>query len=357
MAYTFSVNNTPSTGAAAMWLLIQTLVSAGWVVKSDSDGTTYATAGGQVTGNGAGANGLNNTNAWIRIQAPAVNQGSVANQRREITIQRGNTALKWRIKYSASANFTGGLPSASATGNASDEVVMIGTGTDAAPTATTWFNNDGTYRWHICCGGATEFYSFYAIGNINTVTTTANGIFLDAVQAGSFSTLDVDPAVMYCSSAAGFGNEFGQLSTFAQLSSDTIANTTDPARARAWLGPVSAAVNLTAGTNNQEVCLQPYGGGWTAGVPVFGGDTVGSVNPWTGNDDALPAYWGRAGNSFPPNGLKGKSTLFLFGSVKRINYDTGTASTLRDKIHNSAGGVAAASHSLWMPWSGAVVTL
>ena len=91
MAYTFSVNNAPLTGATAMYTLISTLMSAGWLKKADSDGTTYSSTGVQVTSGNSGTNGLGNTNAWVRLQAPAVNQGTVVNQTREITIQRGTT--------------------------------------------------------------------------------------------------------------------------------------------------------------------------------------------------------------------------------------------------------------------------
>lgn len=359
MAYTFSVNNTPATGAEAIWLLVTTLVAAGWVVKSDSDGATYAPAGGQVTGSGGGAHGLANPNAWIRIQAPATNGGSVLNQHRELTFQRGADSRYWRLKYSASANFTLGLPSAAATPSAADEVILYGAGTDAVPTwPLIWFSADASYRWHIACGGLAESYSFYAFALPNTTTQTGNGIFLDVMQPGSYPDgLDVDPAVIYCGDEGSVGFQFGSLSTFSILSSDTIVNRTNPCLATAWLGPTSYVGIATVGTNNQQVCLFPYGGGSGGGFPMFGGATAGSVNPWTGNDDVLPAWWARAGNSTPPNGIKGKSTLFLFGSKERVNMDTGSLLAVRDFIHNSSGGAAAASHSLWLPWSGAVVTL
>src|SRR5579883_3111366 len=48
-SYTYSLNNTPSTGAVAMYAIYAQLHTAGWSDKADSDGTTYAASGGQVT--------------------------------------------------------------------------------------------------------------------------------------------------------------------------------------------------------------------------------------------------------------------------------------------------------------------
>jgi hypothetical protein len=72
MAYTFSVNNSPATGAVAMYTLISTLVTAGWTKVMDSDGTTYSASGVQVTSGNVGTNGLGNSSAWVRLKAPLV---------------------------------------------------------------------------------------------------------------------------------------------------------------------------------------------------------------------------------------------------------------------------------------------
>jgi hypothetical protein len=332
MAYTFSVNNTPADGTAAIYQLITTLVSAGWLRKMDSDGTTYSSAGTQVTHAGIGPGGLNNNNAWIRIQSPPTNGGSVVNQTRELTFQRGNAAVNWRIKYSASALFTGGSPAATVTPSSTDEVFMIGSGTDASPGYVAYMFNTGTFRWHIACGGAAEFYSFIAWSLQNGSTITYGpSIALDVMAPGSYSVLDVDPAVMFCS-------------TLQNYTPSNLVNTTFPtvnvvSIGRAWLGATSA-VGASITSNNVSVCMVPYGTG-----VIGNGANVAGTNPWTNKDDLLPCLWGSQVTTGPVRGIKGFSTLFMHGSVHRLNMET-TDSTIpgtKDKVYISP---------LWFPWSG-----
>lgn len=341
MAYTFSVGTIPGTGPIAMYLLKTTLVTAGWTVKSDSDGTTYASGGGQVTSGGTGANGLGNNNAWIRIQAPAV-----GNNTREITIQRSNTApagtgnTQWRIKYSANAKFTGGSPGATQTPSAADEVVMAGAGTDASPTfQSTLFTTDNTYRISIAAGGVTEYYSFAMWTNISGSITGLNAIALDVMASGSYRSEDVDPAVMYVSNQANIQLPFYDLSANANFST---SNTTAPALARAWLGTTSSAGILTAGTNNNNVQLATFGGN-------FGGGNSLAANPFSTKDTFVSPWWGRGGSAIPPpNGIKGMSTLFRVGSVNRSNLDTCDLTTTKDRVH---------VNFVWLPWNGTVPLL
>ncbi len=503
MAYTFSTGNTPATGAVAMWTLINTMVSAGWLVKADSDGSTYNATGGQVTGGASGAHGLGNNSAWVRIQSPLVGGNT-----RELTIQRGTTDVIWRLKYSCNKKFSGGAPAATVTpsnqqidqypetnqdgytalrtgstvgagqsftgdgyalslcrmyvkksgsptgtavvkiyahsgsfgttsiptgtalatsdnfdvsalttsfvinnftfsginqitlangtnyvlsveysggsvgntvdvgkdgsspthsGNSAtwdgatwtavntsdlcfylydtqaDEVFMLGAGTDATPTFTpaTWFAANGGYRWHVACGGAAEFYSFYAIALTSTTTTALNAICLDVMQAGSYAATDVDPAVMYCSSAATGGISEVMTTAFAS------ANVTAPAKARAWLGSVSFSGANTAATvtNNVNVMMSSLGSGTTK----FGAGQSLAVNPFTGNDDMISAFWGRSPvQATPPCGIKGYSTLFMMGSMGRTNMDTATTAATKDKVYYG---------TVWMPWDGTTPTL
>jgi len=336
MAYTFSVANTPATGAVAMYLLSTTLVTAGWTVMSDSDGTTYDSNGGQVTTGAAGAGGLGNVRAWIRLQAPTVGSNT-----REITIQRSATGVAatddraWRIKYSANAGFTGGSPAATVTPSATDEVFMLGGGTDASPTfaPASWFNANAAYRWHIAAGGAAENYSFVAWGHVlGAVASMATSIALDVLAPGGYSVLDIDPAVMYCSTA------INTIATDIHSSGAPTANVTNPAKARAWLGATSAAgASLTS--NNVNVCTL------SIGSSVIGNaGTVGS-NPWTNKDDLLPCLWVSTITT-GTRGIKGFSTLFMQGSVHKNNMDTidTTIPGAKDKVYFA---------NLWFPWSGA----
>jgi len=323
MAYSFSTANTPATGAVAMYLLKTTLVTAGWSVVADSDGSTYNSGGGQVTTGAAGAGGLGNTNAWIRFQAPIIGGNT-----REITIQRGTTNLLWRIKYSANANFTGGSPGVSQTASATDEVYMTGGGTDASPTFTSIFIADGGFRWHLACGGVAEFYSFAAVALTSTTTTIQYAMGLDVLQSATYPSQDIDPAVMFCSTS------------FAYVTAAT-NNSTNPANARAWLGPVSAAgASLTS--NNVNVGLERYTG--------VGGSVTLAANPFSGKDTLWSPHWlsTKTNPSRAPIGVKGLSTLFKLGSVARTNLDTITSVGTRDLIYLS---------DIWLPWDGSVPVL
>lgn len=331
MAYTYLVNTLPATGAVAIYSLIATLITSGWTKESDSDATTYSAVGTQVTSGATGANGLGNTNAWVRLRSPATNGGSVVNQRRELTFQRGVNNRGWRIKYSASAGFVGGSPSATQTPSSTDEVFMAGGGTDASPTfvSLTWMPADGTYQYNVVAGGADENYSFVAwCASIGVSIGCGTSIFLDVMMSGSYPTSDVDPAVMYCSSAT-LNNAFQEVISATNFPT---ANATAPALARAWLGATSSAGAAISATNSQNV-----------GILM---NCLHGASSWNFKDNLLPAVWG-SNNASPPKGIKGISTLFKTGSVARGSGDTLDVLGFKDKIYLGGAGV-----TLWGPWSG-----
>jgi len=339
MAYTFSVNNsigTHNTPAHAIWFIISTLMSAGWTKVMDSDGTTYSAAGTQVTGPNTGTNGLDNNRAWVRLQAPPVNGGAVVNQTREFTFQRA-TALstEWRIKYSASALFTGGSPAATITPSAGDEVFMIGAGTDASPTFNTWLlDNTNPWRYHVVCGGAAEFYSFAAWGTGTTnsaIAVNATAIYMDVMAPGSFPSIDVDPAVVYASASSALN---GGVSG-AYANGWSTSTQTNPCVGRAWLGSTSAAgASLTS--NNVNVSGITYN-------PFNSTNTLGT-NTWTNKDDLFPIFYGAA-HTAGARGYKGISTLFKAGTIQRgqmVTCDTISPGS-KDMVFID---------QFWAPWSG-----
>ena len=215
-----------------------------------------------------------------------------------------------------------------------DEVFMLGGGTDLVPTFFAFFTTDANYRYHVAAGGAAEFYSFVAWAQQNGTTTMtgSTGICLDVMAAGSFPSADIDPAVMYCSTlSSAFGGDFVTISF-------PTTNSTNSAKARAWLGPaLFAGASLTS--NNVNVGIVCYGNSQVGNSATF------ATNPWINNDDLVPCLWGSA-NFINPRGIKGFSTLFMFGSIAHSNGDTcdSIAPGSKDKIY--FGG-------LWLPWSGA----
>lgn len=120
----------------AVFQIKELLKAAGWTVPESSDGTTYNAAGDQITSSGAGAGGLNNSLAWFRLQS--------ANGAVEYTVQRGaGASTDWRVKL-ARAPFNAGAPGVTqtpTTTNPDNEQVVIGGGTDAAPTTGTLFSS------------------------------------------------------------------------------------------------------------------------------------------------------------------------------------------------------------------------
>jgi hypothetical protein len=158
MSYSFSTNNSPATGAIAMYTLLSTLITATWTKPKDSDGTTYSSSGVRITGGGSGANGLANNSAWFVVSAP---------NGRQFCIQRGTTNQAWKIKYSKAAGFVGGSPSATQVPSATDEQVIVGGGTDASPTFYTLFGSDNSYRMSCGCGNSAVGYAFFMTGWLN----------------------------------------------------------------------------------------------------------------------------------------------------------------------------------------------
>lgn len=127
--------------------------------------------------------------------------------RRQFCFQRGSSNALWRVKYSARAGFTT-APAPGVTPSATDEVIILGGGTDAAPTYGTLLPADGSYRLQINvfqAGGLPGFYLVtYPLGD-----PTPNAcLMLDPLAPGSYPTdvagfsLEQDPVVIYQATGA-----------------------------------------------------------------------------------------------------------------------------------------------------------
>jgi len=151
MTMQFDANFIPATFAEAIFRIKQLLKSCGWVVQASSDGTTFSTTPGNVndviTTAGAGAGGMANTLAWFVIKKPdsgamfcfqrvddATVYPAALNTLGYAPLLGFSANLCWRIKYTLFAPFTSGTPSAIETPTSVDEHIIVGGGTDAAPT-------------------------------------------------------------------------------------------------------------------------------------------------------------------------------------------------------------------------------
>jgi hypothetical protein len=322
MAFTFDVNTIPATGAVTIFKLRTALLVQLWTSQKDSDGTTFSNTGVQLTSGGSGANGLGNTDAWFVVRDP--------NSTRSVCWQRGTSNSLWRVKYSRSAGFVGGSPSATQVPSATDEAIIFGGGTDAAPTfQQQWTSGqDGNYRVNIIAGDATVGYGFLMDAFVSgSPSSTHVAIMLDVMAAGSFPVADTDPAVFYTTPVNGVTTALG---------SDTYANVT---QAKALMG-AGAFVGIHSITGNDP----------SLSIQCFPADASGkgvSTNAFSGEDAGIPLGWGRSIAHAGPNGFKGFSGMLRWSGTFRSNGDTisNTAPSSRDKMW---------VNGCLIPWDGSV---
>jgi hypothetical protein len=323
MAFTFDVNTIPATGAVCIFKLRTALLVQLWTSQKDSDGTTYSSGGTQLTSGGSGANGLGNTNAWFVVRDP--------NSTRSFCWQRGTTNLLWRVKYSASAGFVGGSPAATQVPSATDEQIVTGGGTDAAPTFTSIFTTDGSMRFNVVAGDATVGYGFlYNAFTSGSPSLTVYGFCLDVMATGSYPASDTDPAIVYATPVSGSTSAWG---------TDMTTNVTST---HAWLSTTWQGIT---GVTYQD----PSSTAVVAPASVAGQGT--GTNPFSGEDAGLPLPFARAAAHVGgPSGFKGFGSLLRWSSTVRANGDTisNTGASSRDKMW---------MNGCRLPWDGSIPIL
>jgi len=327
MAYLFDVNNgAPGSGPQAYYQLKELLKLAGWTVVASSDGTTYNASGDESTSGSAGAGGLNNSLAWFRIREPGTNL-------REFTFQKDSSqTYNWRIKYSGGpgTGFTGGSPSATQTPSATDEIILQGSGTDAAPGFQQQFDTpDNGWKFNACASN-TAPYTFYMWTHLNGNTYVRTFFMLDVMQDGTFLAGDSDPAVVY-------------LSNFSSgiLNSDLLG--------------------YYAYSPNGWILKGLGGAGWVPIIPcqqytdsyVFFPNKSG-LNPYTSKDMFFPISYGRDSVQTAPVGFKGVSSLMRWMGSARSSFDTFNVNTTKDWLAVSG---SASSCYIVLPWNGSDVVL
>jgi len=171
--------SSPANGTAAIYTLLTQLCAGGWIVKRWSDATTLSSNNVNLTTNpygssSSGANNLGNTSAWFRVAAP---DGS-----REWLFQRGSGDATWTVSRSI-AGFTGGSPSATTAGTATDATALFSAASLFSATPGRWFvsvDNASPYGW-----------TAYAItlGGGNVLTFLAD----EPLLSGTTAAEDTDP--------------------------------------------------------------------------------------------------------------------------------------------------------------------
>lgn len=288
MSFAFKVNQHYDTNPLAWWDFFTMLLAAGWTKVKDSDGITYSASGTQVTGGGAGAHGYDNAWAWVVLQYP--------NSTRQICIQRDNQTSPYsasgsRIKYSY-AGFSGGSPSATRVPSATDELVILGGGTDAAPSVSSLFSGQSKrMKIHMCVGGKDERYAFYVM-TIPYGSGNGGIFFFDPLAIGSYNVADPDPFVISVQAGSNWLYSVGQ----------------------SFMGYMGEGTPRQYGSNDIANALIMTG----MYFPAIA-DGVGSLPPHhiSGKDTTIPVGYARRGLNFTGNGFKGFSTLFQWSLVSR----------------------------------------
>ncbi len=302
MAKVSSVNVDCATngGAAAVWNLVNLLISNGWTKFADSDGTTYSSSGTQVTGPGSGANGLNNASAWVALRDPSGASG------RKYLFQRGSADSNWWIRYvrSATLNTAGNSTTLPTNPSVANDLQSIH-GTSSS--GTLLFDAGGNYYAHAVYETTAAFgvYQFWMAASVKVTGNAAGGMLAMGLDTATVSGgLDQDPSFAIASSTSS------------------------------WLS--------TGGLKfwNYYGLVSPAPAFVTSGVR-FTPTPIATVNQYTGNDDAFPIIVVGISTQFP---YKGQGDWARSAGVSRTYPNTINLTT--DAYCYFAGG----GFHLLVPW-------
>jgi hypothetical protein len=205
MSFYAAVNQRRMTNGQAIFAIFQAFAAAGWLILGSGDGLLgYSGTDGSALTCAfpfAVAGNIWNTDAWFRVQSPPVN-----GQRREFVLQISSSysSIQMRMKYSpnptGATGFVGGSPSATQVPSATDEVIVYGGGTDAAPTFNTWAQwTDYQFQQHILFDQGPLGYSFiiYQVTVFGQNMSNSLVWVLDVLQQGTTQAGDPDPCVIF----------------------------------------------------------------------------------------------------------------------------------------------------------------
>lgn len=324
MAKHFSLNITSLQDRTAIFELKQMLVSVGWTVTQSGDGTAYSDSGDLITDEDK----LATARAWFAIESPVLAHGA----RRSLVIQSiavVNTAETWRIAYSKGAGFTGGAPDATTAPTASDEGLIAGGGTAAAPTGTAigYSSQRIARRTHIVVDDETHGFAVYGwMQPSNPALRYAGTVFfLDPLLPSSYEPVDADPAVAF---ANGLSNTPFSINT--TLSANSI-NHPDTGPKTWFSSPVKG--DQFGGVQACLYASDSSAATWWAASGM--GDSAVSTNR-----PLLPLLYARPYHATLGSGVKGFSSLMRLPS--RQDPDMTLSA---DKLWISIGRVV-------LPWDG-----
>lgn len=346
MAKNYKVGFAPATGAEALYELKNILTGSGWTVVSSSNGTTFS-AGDNITG----TTSLAGSNRWFIVQEPTGVGG------RQWCFQRTSDNATWRVKISPLNGFGGGSPSTTRVPSATDEGVIIGSGTDASPTGGQLLPTDNTYKFHIVSDNTAigpagnQAYGFWAFANITGGTAVGDIetiIMQEPLATGSYPALvgtraattsgDADPALYACGydslgykfSIAGAVGFSPSASTQHLAGSSAEANNT----IKYFFDYQSAAGTFT---NGDEV------DGYGQAFKYLG------TSPVSSQDVLVPLRYGRFGTSIPGVFNHGRSTSVGFKGATHFIRKSSVARSISDTV-NLTTNAYIYLNDLLIPW-------
>jgi len=330
------LNLLPSTNGygAVMKAVKDMLVTAGWSVKMSGNGVAeYSSTGLFATDTNAN---FANAKCWFRIQSP--------DTQREFIFQHDNAGGA-RIKYSPSAKFTGGSPSATVTPSATDEKYVRGAASDATPSyGATFFasgTTSGTVRYQGFAQG-TSPYGFWFAGANSPGGAISTGFCFDPVTG---VPEDTDPFVVYCGTTSAFlasDLTYGAYSNTGTLTkAATQANGGTSTGAYGFYDTGFTTYVLWA------ACAYTMGATLTGGTNTFIASSLLTTNPFNAKQEALPILYARSTDvAASSRGIKGWSTMMRWTTIARSTF----SDTLDTKAWICVSGV-------WLPWDGTTVPL
>ncbi|HVI42067.1 MAG TPA: hypothetical protein VM577_15555, partial [Anaerovoracaceae bacterium] len=299
----FTANVSNITGGATWWHLKELLKTAGWTVKSSGDGISAFSSSTDILSQAStGANGMDNSNAWFRIQQPSLSTpyGPAQAINREFTFQRTASSSGVIIKYSYSAKFTGGSPSATVTPTATDQQQVANQNVWASDTF-----------FHINLGAQTsDGYGFWMapILNGNTNTNNSGGMVFDSMVPGTYPTDDTDPYVIWVETQSSGSFNASKLSSqgpgFAWFGKGTTLET---------FGFVACTTWESSGGN----ALYPNGAG---------------VDPWSLKDQIAPILWCKNFTNTGLAAIKGVGTLMMWNGTQKQSGQLMSLNSAGDRI-------------------------
>jgi hypothetical protein len=293
-------------GAKIYYHLKTALISKGWTVVASGDGASaYAAGSDVITSGNTGANGYDNTRAWICLQQPSGGSGNFAGNR-QICLQVGDDGddSKYRTRVVYSRGGTAVLTSCNANTcpTFSDEVILLGGGTPASPTFANHTASDYTAgKVHIVTGGTSENFGFFMTHAQGTAPN--NGFTLCFDPLTSVLSGDTDPFALFVSEASGPLN-------IQNLYTDT---------------PYIKASYATGGYQDSSLSPSPLGSGWVSTMTADGRNS---------KDILYPVIYHRHSTN---GGFKGVSGFFRHSAVNRADRSTYTVNTAGDRVRFGAG--------------------